>query len=320
MMDNITTVKEDRPICGFWKRILALFLDGVFLGIIGVLLGILFGKQFAQIGGWGRLVGFLIALGYFGVLNSYLGKGQSIGKRITKIRVIDEDGECISLNRSLLRSTVLELPFFLNGIMLAPSILMSPVGTIIGLIIFGIGGGIIYFYIFNRQTRQSLHDLICRTYVVKASAMGPVTVGQIARLHYIVFAIFIVGILIFSTVLSPRLAKKEIFVELIGLQENLYKMGKVSNAFVNIGKSFGPKGSSNYVSANVIYKEKSADFKKVAEQVAEVILKVYPKAKTKDIIGVTVTYGYDIGIASYWRRYSEGLSPAEWEKRFSERR
>lgn len=308
-------VKEDRPICGFWKRVLALFLDGIFLGIAGIVLGLLFGKQFAQMGGWGRLIGFVIALGYFGLLNSRFGKGQSLGKRITRIRVVGWDGECVSLRKSLLRATILELPFFLNGIMLSPSVLMSPIGTIIGLIVFGVGGGVIYFYIFNRRTRQSLHDLVCKTYVVKASVVGPITVSPVARLHYIVFAVFVVCVLAFSTVIAPRLASKGMFPELLTLQKQLYELEKVSFASVFIGKVFGPEGSRYYVSTNVIYKEKPAVFETVAEQVARVILDAYPKSKDKDIINVKVTYGYDIGIARSWRWYSISLSPSEWKER-----
>lgn len=33
----------DRPICGFWARVLALIVDGVILGIAGSVLGLLFG-------------------------------------------------------------------------------------------------------------------------------------------------------------------------------------------------------------------------------------------------------------------------------------
>ena len=155
-------------IAGFWKRLLAFIIDGLLLGIVGFLLGLMFFEQFARLGGWGRLVGFIITVSYFGVFNGSIGKGQTIGKRFTKLNVIDRDGQFLSPRKSFPRSAILVLPFFLNGALIPTSVIMSPLGILIGLIVFGIGGAIVYLYIFNRRTRQSLHDLavgfLCRPY------------------------------------------------------------------------------------------------------------------------------------------------------------
>ena len=69
----------NRIISGFWRRLLAFLLDGIFIGILGFILGLFLFDFFAQIGGYGRIVGFCIALAYFGLLNSSVGKGQTIG-------------------------------------------------------------------------------------------------------------------------------------------------------------------------------------------------------------------------------------------------
>jgi hypothetical protein len=75
-----------------------------------------------------------------------------------KIEVTNKFGEHITLGQSLLRNTILGTPFFLNGAMLPPSTLMSPIGYVIGFIVFGIGASLPLY--FNRRTRQSLHDLV----------------------------------------------------------------------------------------------------------------------------------------------------------------
>lgn len=101
-----------RAISGFWRRLIAIVLDGVLLGIVGFISGFFFFEFYAQLGGWGRLIGFGIASLYFGVLNSVIGKGRTIGKRIMKIEVTDESGRNVTLGRSFLRNTILAAPFF----------------------------------------------------------------------------------------------------------------------------------------------------------------------------------------------------------------
>ena len=66
------TSKEDRPICGFWQRILALIIDSIILGVIGMALGFFLGDYFARIGAWGRLIGFVIAISYFEACTVFL--------------------------------------------------------------------------------------------------------------------------------------------------------------------------------------------------------------------------------------------------------
>jgi uncharacterized RDD family membrane protein YckC len=122
-MDDTETL-PDRAICGFWSRLLAIGLDCVTLVVAGYALGLLFGDQFAQMGRWGRLVGFGIALVYFGVLNSCVGGGKTLGKRLMGIRVVGEDGRCISTPRSLVRSAILSSIYFLPP--LGPDLDLQP--------------------------------------------------------------------------------------------------------------------------------------------------------------------------------------------------
>jgi uncharacterized RDD family membrane protein YckC len=70
-----------RVIAGFWRRLLAFLVDAAVLGLIGYLLGTLFYSPFAALGEWGRLVGFLVALLYFTLFNSEVGRGHTLGQR-----------------------------------------------------------------------------------------------------------------------------------------------------------------------------------------------------------------------------------------------
>ena len=101
--ETISLESEAEIIAGFWKRLFAFLIDGVILGVAGIVIGLMFFDAFASLGGWGRLVGFIIELLYFGLFNSSVGKGQTIGKRATHIKVADRNGQFLSLTKSILR-------------------------------------------------------------------------------------------------------------------------------------------------------------------------------------------------------------------------
>lgn len=309
-------VESDHSIiCGFWSRLMALILDGFCLGLLGVILGLFLFDPLSHLGGWGRLIGFSISLVYFGVLNSSIGKGQTIGKRIMKIVVVDRAGSHISLALSLVRYTVLGIPFFLNGAMIPPSVMISPIGYLIGFILFGFGGAIIYLYIFNRRTRQSLHDLAVGSFVTKKTSNGQI-VGSIWRPHLIVIAVWLVAVIGLSVVMTG-LTKKGMFSELLSVQSAIQSSGKVHMVSVVAGKSWsnvgGNRSETTYLQSNAVWKERPSDNEAAARQIAALILQNYSGIVDKDILAVTITYGYDIGIARAWRTQRVQHSPSEWQ-------
>jgi uncharacterized RDD family membrane protein YckC len=84
------------PRAGFWIRFGAVLIDGIGLGIISFALR-------AAIGGAGSAVGVLIALVYYTYLEGS-GAGQTIGKKLVGIRVIDfNTGGPIGYGRAALR-------------------------------------------------------------------------------------------------------------------------------------------------------------------------------------------------------------------------
>ncbi len=54
----------------FWKRIWALLIDTIVLGIFGFILGLIFKNFFISLGGYARIIGWIISLAYFTILNS----------------------------------------------------------------------------------------------------------------------------------------------------------------------------------------------------------------------------------------------------------
>jgi len=142
-------------IPGFWRRPLALTVDIIVLAASGATLGAFQGPFFASIGPSARFFGLAITVMYFTILNSRLLGGQTAGKRLLGIRAVGEDGNLLSVGRSMGRALVLLVPFSMSGDHM-PVFGRTGFETVLS---FGAGGAFVYLYIFNRPTRQSLHDV-----------------------------------------------------------------------------------------------------------------------------------------------------------------
>ena len=103
-------------LAGFWRRLFAAILDTLILGIAGWIIGNSLYDQVISLGQYGRGIGFPIAFLYFALLNSTIGAGGSLGKKALGIRVVNRAGQSISLARSLWRTAIYLIPFYLNGL------------------------------------------------------------------------------------------------------------------------------------------------------------------------------------------------------------
>ncbi|MES2103159.1 MAG: RDD family protein [Pseudomonadota bacterium] len=315
-------IEENLSIAGFWKRLLALFVDSLLLGLVGLILGLFFADYFSSIGGWGRAVGFAIAWPYLGIMNSRMCGGQTIGKRLLKLRVVSIDGAKLSIDKSLLRAAVFCLPVFLNGAAFSAEILQSWFVYVLTIVVFGFGLSTVYLYIFNRKTRQSLHDLVVGSIVVK-TVNSPESVSMVPpwRGHYVVTTLILV-----ASAIGPyfvlKLVDTEPFTGLLPLQKTLASEPGVTSANVGSGSTIFKSTNAaaqtrEYLSANVITANKNADFDAMANHLAGIILAEYPASSGKDIISVAIAHGYDIGIASAWRSRNFAFSPSDWRKRIA---
>src|SRR4026207_220821 len=107
---NIDLAVTSQPIgfqiAGFWRRAIASIIDTLLLGGACFLLAVLLMYTIPGLGGWGRLIGLVVGTLYFGVFNSDIFGGRSLGKRLMKLAVVDASGKPLPLNRALLRGFV----------------------------------------------------------------------------------------------------------------------------------------------------------------------------------------------------------------------
>jgi uncharacterized RDD family membrane protein YckC len=141
-------VTEKPPIAleyqGIRIRFVSLLIDSIILSIIigavGGVLGIgIVGK--GMIPWWLGLIYFIIYIGYYTYLEG--SQGQTIGKMITKIKVVREDGKPIDMNQAFTR----------NILRIIDGVILYLIGAIL---------------IWRSDRKQRLGDSIAKTVVVKA--------------------------------------------------------------------------------------------------------------------------------------------------------
>jgi uncharacterized RDD family membrane protein YckC len=204
----------------------------ILLWLTGYILGLQFLSVFAKMGRWGCLVGYPIAMAYLGLLNSRLGKGQTLGKRLVQIRVVGEDGQFISPARSLLRTGLLVSAYLLSPLYTQP-LSLSPFFVLYLLISAGLQVGAAYFYLFNRRTRQVLHDLVAHTCVVRDIPKGALSLPPVARVHYVISGGLTVLWVGFEVLLVLGARRWENLQGALLVQQEVRQFREVQNASVN---------------------------------------------------------------------------------------
>lgn len=303
----MTEENELKWISGYWRRIGAFVIDFILLGVVGIGLGIFLEDVFIGIGVWGRLFGFVIALLYFGIMNSEISNGQTLGKKALKIKVVNADNKSISLLNSLGRYSIIGIPFFLNNAQFPIEVLTSFWMFVLSFIIFGGLFSILYLYTFNRVTRQSLHDLVFKTYVVNVE-VDKQEVSNVWKTHFLV-----VGLLFLTSAIVPvftlNLAQQEPFSELLNGLKAISENPSVNYALVSYGTSSSNNGKTTFVSAQVFLKKNDTGNAELSRELAKTLARNCNLVVDKDVISINLIYGYDIGIASKWNRNSYAYDP-----------
>jgi uncharacterized RDD family membrane protein YckC len=132
---------------GILIRLVSLVIDSVILGIITLALVIVTGIHFVSSVSspatpWTfNILFFLIYIGYYTYLEGT--RGQTIGKMVTKIKVVREDGGDIDISTAFIR----------NILRIVDGLFVYLVGAIL---------------IWRSSKKQRLGDMIAKTVVVKA--------------------------------------------------------------------------------------------------------------------------------------------------------
>ena len=311
------TPPPDREIGSLWRRFVAFGVDGIIVGVAGTLVALPFFETFSRLGPWGRLVGFCLALPYFAILNSRIGNGQTLGKRLMHLQVVNKNGATISFWKSVGRYGLFAVPYYLNELSLPITRTPSIVITGISLVIFGVGGATLYLIIFNRHTRQGIHDLAVGSYVADADKSGPLKIEPIWKNHWLILASLLTVISVSAGILSNKLTKSEPFSQLLDDVRQVEGMGgvQVAGAQDLTSSNWGSSEKKRILVINVYWTGKSEEEQFFSDQVAKLIIEHDPKVKQHDLLRVVMIRGYDLGIAHTQISHSFEHTPAEWSNR-----
>jgi len=305
------------PVAGFWRRIVAFFLDGLVLGAAGQAVAWSFSPLWYRIGPYGRLLGFFLALVYFGVLDSRIGRGQTPGKRVLKVALRDATGESIGVGRSMLRTLIWLAPVTLNGWTL-PIMSNVVVSGVAGVVLFGVGGAVVLTMVFNRRTRQGIHDLLTHTYVVHTDGWPVEALPVAGRLPWVLagsalalsIALVPIGGILASRSNTP-------LQEMLAVQRTLQGDGRFFSTSVMDQSFFEGGGETTRVlRIQVWFKGKPTDAERTAvlNDLAAAALTL-DDVDRFDLLRVDVMSAYDLGFASGYMITGEDATVDAWRDR-----
>jgi uncharacterized RDD family membrane protein YckC len=294
-------------IASMWKRFISFVIDITIIVVIGNIFGYALFDTLSGLSWISRIIGYIIVLAYFGILNSKIGNGQTIGNRLMGIKVIKLDKTELPLSTSLIRSSLYLLPILLNNwnIPISKHIIVA---LLLGFILLTILLEELFYIIMNRENHQLFHDFLCNSIVInkKCSSVYSVetTKKKIALSSLIVPVIVIVIIGVITT------SNKRNITRLGEMQEYLNSDPLISNTILQEGTTKTGYEKASYINV-IVTKRKNADNEKIKRDIISKLLNC-SIINGVDNIGIQIVYGYDIGIASSFRIENTLKSTKEW--------
>jgi uncharacterized RDD family membrane protein YckC len=299
---------------GFWRRVGAFAIDGVVLGLIGLVLGWTAFDTLARMGEWSRLIGLTLGTSYFGILGSHIGGGRSLGQRLLGLRVVGVDGAFLDLPRAFARAFILVLPMVLNGASMrgsSPSLLLHGFVAAEVMLVFGLGLAQLYLLIFNRPSRRMVHDLLTRSAVVPVSATAHV--APASRTHIGVAAGLVVAAGALHVVLASYFTVRPLggFSGLAAAYRSVEALPEVESATVGdtttVAVTTGGRSAFRNLTVNARLNAWPRDRMAEARRLGRAAVAAHPLAPGQNLV-VIFRYGFDLGIGSSWRSYNARLT------------
>jgi uncharacterized RDD family membrane protein YckC len=303
-------------IAKFWTRVWALLIDSLVLGVIGFLLGLTVQDFLVSIGNYGLLFGLVITAIYQTICNSKIGKGQTLGKRAMNIQVVDINGDTIDVSKSFLRALILCFPFFTANLTIPGFTDISFVNIIKTIVLASIVIGVVVIYIFNKQTRQSLHDLLVGTYVATTDRNEePAILPTMTKMPFYVFGglvTLLFGVAVFTaTWKAPEIKNGLSIYSKVSDIDGVLKASVMGNTrYTNGSKSLSYE--VNLWVQNLPNEELEND--KVVREVVRTILDNANRIDTFDVISISMTREFNIGIASKKSTTRISQTPQKWRE------
>ena len=312
-----TNQQPRRRIGKLWRRVLAGLIDFMILGIIGHLVAWPFTATLIALGPVAPLVGYFIGLVYFAIPESSIGRGASLGKRLLLLQVVHADGSLLTIEESLIRYTLFSAPIFLGDSPLPLSRTPWAIICLKAFISIGLGVFTDYLILFNRNTRQGVHDLSVKSFVAEADRTGIVSVGQIWTPHWLIAAALVFILAEAASVLGVAMPQMSSFRQimndyrLVEQVDGVQSANIMSNSLYNSSQGWKTQALTVMIHCNC--QESAEEY--VADEAAIALLRGDPHLPEFPTVNIVVLRGYNIGIASSITSEHYSDTPDGWSMR-----
>jgi uncharacterized RDD family membrane protein YckC len=292
-----------------------MFADILVLAAAGIAAasGLMLAGWCASLGVFARLIGLAAAILYTAIWNSWIGGGQTAGKRLFAIQVAGADGRPVSFGRSLTRSVVLWIALAQSQIVRDIALQSGSTAAVLGtlFVVSALALGIAYLLVFNRPTRQGLHDLIASTVVVKKRGLSDITAAPLARVHKFALASLVIFAAILVMIQAPSQRKQ--FADFQRFEDELRQVAGFHQL-----RHF--EASDTSLDIGVQLARPPASFEAVQRQVAGIVLGAYPLADRLEHMRITIGCTCDLGVLGRLVKWggvleeSRDASLADWRR------
>ncbi len=316
---GLKEVEHIPNIAGFWRRSFAFSIDAALLITAGSGLGYFAMDWLAAMGPWGQAIGIAAVLIYFGAGDSLAGGGASPGKRLAGLWVVDHSGNSLSVSHATVRNIVFIIAFMPFMVDTRCISCHAAVEIALRALVFGSGWAMFALFAMNRQTRQSIHDLVAQTFVIKGKEPSPPVHGPIWRGHYVIAALVAASITALIAVSTMEQVDSGKRGQMARVQGVLMAEEGVASAHVLAGQVIANRKPVGFVQLTIRLDERPGlGLEQEAERLTGLAMSNVPEAFEVHKVGVRVAYGYDIGIAVKYDTWDAELGPEDWRQRANE--
>lgn len=290
--------KELRP--SIFKRLLALIVDFIILGVIGYVSGLFLEEFYVSLGKYGTLIGSTITIIYFSILQSSIGKGQTIGKKAIGAKVTNLQGEYLSLEKSFLRSFIVFFPI-MNVEIFSGGNGMLIIVMLLVLTIFAS-----FYFILINKSRRCLHDILIKSIVINQDVSNIEIDEQNDRsnkklIPIGLIAVLMIGMGIYQTFSENTLSQLLSAKEKIENVDGVITVNEVKSSTTTYSITNEPSRTYSSVQITVRIDDKNEASNLESEyfdSFYQIIKDEVPESHDVDGVSITLYYGYNIGIAS----------------------
>jgi uncharacterized RDD family membrane protein YckC len=316
-------MNEKNIAVGFWMRLLSDSLDAIFLAAFGFVLSLPLGGIFYKMGENGLWLGLVITFLYTGILQSGIGFGQSLAKRLLKIQVLRLDGSFLNLPQSFLRYSVIALIFYNQWIgtgllSLFPALNNSIFQTVYLIVILFLLTGTIILVAFH-PLKRGLHDMLVGSIVVRKDMYDSGKINELRDPSKETKAFVICGVLLLLLiggiyfVFQKTTPMQPLLAELRSQKQEIEKNTQFTDVSPNFNwQSFqqadGTTKKTSGVNIFAFLEKSKFDNEKMqlaeVQKAVDIVINSYSKLSECDYINVQVRTGYNIGIWSLYFKYN----------------